>query len=85
MKCRICNAPIEPFMTFGDMPIANGFLNSDDFDAEYFFELKPVFCEYCYSFQIENQPNPELMFHDQYAFFSRTSVFMKNHFKAYAD
>jgi methylation protein EvaC len=85
VKCRICNAPIEPFMTFGDMPIANGFLNSDDFDAEYFFELKPVFCECCYSFQIENQPDPELMFHDQYAFFSRTSVFMKSHFKAYAD
>lgn len=85
MKCRICNNPIEPFMTFGKMPIANGFLNSDDFGSEYFFELKPTFCKYCYSFQIEDQPDPELMFHDHYAFFSRTSVFMQHHFKAYAD
>jgi methylation protein EvaC len=85
MQCRICNTAIEPFMTFGKMPIANGFLGSDDFGAEYFFELKPAFCECCYSFQIEDQPDPELMFHDHYAFFSRTSVSMQYHFKAYAE
>jgi len=72
-------------MSFGEMPIANGFLTPDQFKDEYFFELKPVFCEQCYSFQIEEQPAPELMFHDQYAFFSRTSTSMKHHFKSYAD
>jgi methylation protein EvaC len=72
-------------MTFGPMPIANCFLTQDEFGSEFFFELKPAFCERCYTFQIENQPDPELMFHDQYAFFSRTSVFMQRHFRAYAD
>ena len=71
-------------MTYGRMPIANGFLMPQQFEDEYFFELKPAFCESCYSFQIEEQPEPELMFHDQYAFFSRTSKFMQRHFSEYA-
>ncbi|HJM95972.1 MAG TPA: SAM-dependent methyltransferase, partial [Candidatus Marinimicrobia bacterium] len=44
-KCRICEVAIEPFMSFGKMPIANGFLNPEDFANEYFFELIPGFCE----------------------------------------
>jgi len=72
-------------MTFGKMPIANGFLSTDNFASEYFFELKPAFCKNCLTFQIEEQPDPDRMFHDHYAFFSRTSKFMQLHFKAYAD
>lgn len=85
MECRVCRHRISTFMTFGKMPIANGFLTADKFDDEYFFELKPAFCEHCCTFQIEDQPDPELMFHNQYAFFSRTSAFMQRHFKAYGD
>lgn len=85
MKCRICGHAIGPFLTFGRMPIANGFLSPDQFRDEYFFELKPVFCDRCLTFQIEEQPPPDMMFHDQYAFFSRTSVYMQRHFKDYAD
>jgi len=85
MKCRICQENITPFMTYGRMPIANGFLLPDQFENEYFFNLTPAFCDKCLTFQIEEQPDPKLMFHDQYAFFSRTSVHMQRHFKAYAD
>src|SRR3989338_1217440 len=85
MKCRICQHAILPFMTYGRMPIANGFLAPAQFKDEHFFELKPTFCDHCFTFQLEEQPAPELMFHDQYAFFSRTSKFMQQHFKAYAD
>ena len=72
-------------MSFGKMPIANGFLDSTDFEREYFYELKPMFCENCLTFQISEQPDPEKMFHQNYAFFSRTSNRMVNHFKSYAD
>ena len=85
MKCRICQHEISPFMSYGRMPIANGFLLPEQFKDEYFFELKPAFCDHCLTFQIEEQPDPEMMFHDQYAFFSRTSKFMQRHFKEYAD
>ncbi len=84
-KCRVCDASLNPFMTFGRMPVANGFLTPDQFADEYFFELSPAFCESCGAFQIVNQPDPERMFHDNYAFFSRTSRRMVVHFAEYAD
>ena len=44
-KCFISGEIIEPFMSFGPMPIANGFLNEDQFDNEYFFEMEVGFSE----------------------------------------
>jgi len=85
INCRICETVVQPFMSFGKMPIANGFLDPEDFSTEYFYELRPVFCENCLTFQIAEQPDPEKMFHPNYAFFSRTSQRMVGHFKSYAD
>lgn len=84
MNCRICSNTIKPFMTFGKMPIANGFLSTPSPKEEYFFELAPAFCNQCKTFQIVEQPDPEKMFHDHYAFFSRTSKRMMLHFQDYA-
>ena len=72
-------------MSFGRMPIANGFLTPSEFANEYFFELKPAFCESCGTFQIVEQPKPELMFHESYAFFTRTSKRMVDHFQQYSE
>lgn len=83
--CRVCNAKIDPFMSFGKMPIANGFLTADQFGEEYFFELAPSFCSNCRMFQIIEQPDAEKMFHENYAFFSSTSRYMQTHFKAFAE
>lgn len=84
-NCRVCNSKIEPFMTFGNMPIANGFLTSDQISSEYFFELAPAFCSECGMVQLIDQPAAEKMFHENYAFFSSTSKHMQIHFKAFAD
>ncbi len=81
MHCRVCNNTISEFMTLGKMPIANNFIEKKDLDKEYFFELLPAFCEKCYSFQIIEQPDPSMMFHENYAFFSQTSKNMILHFK----
>ena len=35
MKCKITNNKIIPFMSFGKMPIANGFLERENFEKEY--------------------------------------------------
>ena len=85
MECRICQSNVEPFMSFGMMPISNCFLKPEQFSDEYFYELKPVFCKNCATFQIAEQPDPSRMFHENYAFFSRTSERMVEHFKTYAD
>ena len=84
-NCRVCNSEIEPFMTFGKMPIANGFLTPDQISSEYFFELAPAFCDECGMFQLIDQPAAKKMFHENYAFFSSTSKYMQTHFKAFAD
>jgi methylation protein EvaC len=83
-RCRICDASIEAFMSFGRMPIANGFLTPSEIANEYFFELAPAFCERCGMFQIIEQPRPEKMFHGKYAFFSSTSRYMQTHFERFA-
>jgi methylation protein EvaC len=83
--CRVCNSNINAFMSFGRMPIANGFLTVDQIASEYFFELAPAFCSACGMFQLIEQPAPERMFHDSYAFFSSTSRYMQAHFHDFAE
>lgn len=84
-RCRVCASRIGAFMSFGRMPIANGFLTVSEIPSEYFFELAPAFCSTCGMFQIVEQPRPEKMFHDQYAFFSSTSRYMEAHFERFAN
>ncbi len=72
-------------MSFGKMPIANNFLNKEDFDNEYFFEMEPAFCNKCKTFQLVNQPDPTQMFNESYAFFSGTSEYMDKHFQGFAN
>ena len=64
VNCRICSTYIAPFMSFGKMPIANGFLTSEQIQNEYYFELAPAFCRNCEMFQLVEQPDPEKMFHE---------------------
>jgi methylation protein EvaC len=82
--CLICNNPIEPFMSFGKMPIANGFLTPDQYADEYFFELKTAFCPQCKMVQLTELVDERKMFHENYAFFSSTSVRMAEHFQRFA-
>ena len=72
-------------MSFGRMPIANGFLSPDQFINEYFFELQVAFCPDCGMVQLAEQVDPVKMFHEEYAFFSSTSTRMATHFKQLAD
>ena len=60
-------------MTFGQQPIANGFLKENKFIEEYFFEMETAFCEECHTFQLVTQPEAKKMFHENYAFFSSSS------------
>ncbi len=83
--CRICQTQYEPFISFGKMPIANGFLTQEQFNDEYFFDLKTGFCPQCHMVQIVKQPDRTKMFHENYAFYSSTSTRMASHFKQFAE
>ena len=83
-NCLICNRLVEPFISFGKMPIANGFLLPEDFEKEFFFELKAGYCEQCHMVQLTETIDPSKLFHANYAYFSSISVRMKQHFAAFA-
>jgi SAM-dependent methyltransferase len=85
MNCKITKKKIEPFMSFGNMPIANGFIKKDDFKKEFFFKMEVGFSEELSLFQLNDHPKPESMFNDQYPFYTGSSEYMKNHFKIFSD
>jgi methylation protein EvaC len=84
-SCVVCGSKLTPVISFGRQPIANNFLAQAEFQKEYFFELKLSACDECKMVQIEDQPAPEQMFNEKYAFFSGTSHHMGMHFKKFAD
>jgi methylation protein EvaC len=83
-KCLICDSEYQPFVDFGQMPIANAFATKEEMNNEYTFPMKVGFCESCNMVQLVEQPDREKMFHDNYAFFSSTSNYMQEHFKQFA-
>lgn len=85
MKCKVTDKKIKKFMTFGKMPIANGFLKSSEFTKEFFFEMEVGFNEDLGLFQLNDHPKPEKMFNENYPFFTGSSEYMKKHFKNYAN
>jgi len=84
MKCRFTGQDIPIVHSFGMQPLANGFLPVDSKIDEYFFEMSVGVNLDNGLFQLVNQPDPAQMFHENYAFYSRTSNFMKAHFKEVA-
>lgn len=83
--CLICGQPVASFISFGRMPIANGFLSPEQFDKEFFFELKVGFCSNCGMVQLTELVDPTQLFHENYAYFSSISQRMKFHFKEFAE
>ena len=71
-------------MSFGKMPIANGFLDKKNFKNEFFYKLEVGFSKKLSLFQINNHPKPSQMFNKNYPFFSGSSKGMINHFRKFS-
>jgi methylation protein EvaC len=84
MNCKVTNKKIKPFMSFGKMPIANGFIEKKDFNNEFFFSMEIGFSEDISLLQLKDHPSPEQMFNNKYPFFTGSSEYMKIHFSKYA-
>ena len=84
MICKITKKKIRPFMSFGKMPIANGFLHKKDFKKEFFFKMEVGFSKDISLFQLNDHPKPKLMFNKNYPFFTSSSNYMIKHFKDYS-
>ncbi len=84
-QCRICQSDITPFLDLGRQPIANRFLTEQETrQEEYFFQLQVAYCPQCHMVQLVDQPDREMMFHENYAYFSSISTRMQLHFADFA-
>ena len=84
MICKITGKKIKPFMSFGNMPIANGFLKKKFFKKEFIFEMEVGFSGSVSLFQLNDHPAPKQMFNKNYPFFTSSSKYMVNHFRDYS-
>ena len=85
MICKITKKKLKPFMSFGKMPIANGFIKKKDFKKEFFFKMEVGFSKDLSLFQLNDHPKPKAMFNKNYPFFTGSSKGMIKHFKEYSD
>lgn len=83
LKCKICGSRTENIISFGEMPIANGFVDNISQD-KYRFNLNLVFCPNCYMVQLGETVEPQKMFNENYHFLSSTSSTMAKHFREVA-
>jgi len=83
--CRVCEKPLSEFMSFGDMPIANSFININEKNNQYLYEMLAAFCENCFTFQLLNVPRPKQMFNENYAYLASTSKEMQEHWSELAN
>ncbi len=90
--CPVCHTfNLIPFISFGQMPVANAFLKKEDLEKpEFTYEMGVGFCENCKMVQMinivpyEKYIVPDTNGKTNYAFFSSTSKFMENHFAGMA-
>lgn len=83
-SCKVCDNDLKNIVNFGPMPISNRFLPAPP-EEEFLYELSVGFCSECYMVQLEKTVDPEMMFNENYAFFSSTSKKMENHFDEMAE
>ena len=83
MKCKVSGKKIAPFMSFGRMPMANGFLDKEEFNKEFFYELEVGFSEDNFLFQVNDHPKSNKIFNNKYPFYTHKSSHMVSHFKDY--
>jgi methylation protein EvaC len=83
-ECKVTKKELKKIHSFGKMPIANAFLDRKDFNKEFFFEMEIGFSEKLSLLQLIDHPKPEMMFNQNYPFFTSSSKYMVKHFNEYA-
>ena len=73
------------FLDLGKQPIANAFLTEDQFESEYFYDLKVGFDEETKLVSLMEFVDPPLMFNENYVYHSSGSQTMCDHFSGVAD
>jgi SAM-dependent methyltransferase len=81
--CRSCERPgLEAFLDLGKTPLADRLLTKGQLDqSEPTFPLEVFFCPHCGLVQISETVNPEVLFCDDYPYYSSFSPALLRHSK----
>jgi SAM-dependent methyltransferase len=82
VSCRACGSRgLELILSFGDTPLADRLLRADQLDApEIFAPLDLAFCPACSLAQITVSVSPDILFREEYPYFSSVSKQLLEHF-----
>ena len=84
-SCSFCNSKaITEIMNFGEVALAGGFLKPDQFVNELYYPLHLYFCCDCFAVQVIDKVNPEVLFQQEYFYFSSSIRTLREHFIDYA-
>ena len=84
-QCRFCQGTkFIKILDFGNVPLAGGFLKEKDFANEKFYPLDLKLCQDCYLVQVTNVVPSEVLFTENYFFFSSAIQTLVDHFSAFA-
>jgi SAM-dependent methyltransferase len=85
--CRSCGSDdLTPIIDFGPTPLADRLLTAAELEQpEYFAPLAVVFCQKCSLLQITHTVNPDILFGDDYPYYSSVSPALQAHFRESAE
>jgi len=83
--CRFCEGSnLTRILDFGYFPLAGGFLKEKDFPNEKYYPFNLNLCQDCFLVQISDVVPAEVLFKDNYFFFSSSIGTLVDHFRSFA-
>lgn len=83
--CRFCEGNnLTKILDFGNFPLAGGFLKEEDFPNEKYYPFNLNLCQDCFLVQISDVVPAEVLFKENYFFFSSAIGTLVDHFKSFA-
>ncbi len=83
--CRFCEGSnLRKILEFGDFPLAGGFLKEEDYPNEKYYPFNLNLCQDCFLVQISDVVPAEVLFKENYFFFSSAIGTLVDHFKSFA-
>jgi methylation protein EvaC len=83
--CRFCEGPhLTKILDFGNFPLAGGFIKKEAFSNEKYYPFNLNLCQDCFLVQISDVVPAEVLFNENYFFFSSAIGTLVDHFKRFA-
>lgn len=81
-RCRACGSDqLEQILAFGDSPLADVLLSETDLaNEDPRYPLNVVFCETCALVQLSETVPPEILYKDDYPYYTSVSEYLLKHF-----